>query len=365
MLVYDKLEVRKHLTTDNIFELLTEWGGDPEYTEFGIVSATICHNNIGEGSHKLYYYSNSTLFQCYTGCGSFDIFELTINIFRIQKHIDIDLNEAVRYVAARFGIYIHAKQDEGYNSLDWKILNSYDKYEDFELKDYHITLKEFDATILSRLNYNITITPWLNEGITQEVLDNALIGYYPGGAQITIPHFDANNRFIGLRGRALCEDEADKYGKYRPVKINKQLYNHPLGMSLYGYNWNKEAIRKIGKAIIFESEKSVLLYASYFGWENNIAVACCGSNISMYQIQLLLDLGVNEIIIAFDRQFKEVNDEEFKTLTNNLKKIHYRYKNYAVISFIFDKNMITGYKDSPIDNGADIFLKLFKERVLL
>lgn len=365
MITYDKLEVRKNLTTDNVFELLTEWGGDPEYTNFGIVSATICHNNIGEGSHKLYYYTNSTLFQCYTGCGSFDIFELTISVFSIQKHIDIDLNDAIRYIATRFGIFIQKEDANGYNTEDWKILNIYDKIKNIEIKNYHIELKEFDPIILSRLNYNVKITPWLREGMTQEVLNRALIGYFPGDAQITIPHFDANNRFIGLRGRALCEEEAEKYGKYRPIKINKEWYNHPLGMNLYGYNWNKNHIKDIGKAIIYESEKSVLLHASYFGWDNNISVACCGSNISMYQIQLLLDLNVNEIIIALDRQFKEIGDAEWKQLTNNFKKIYMRYKNYATISFIFDEHKITNYKSSPIDEGPEKFLTLFKERVLL
>ena len=365
MITYDKLEVRKSLTLDNIFELLTEWGGDPEYTSFGIVSATICHNNIGEGSHKLYYYTNSTLFQCYTGCGSFDIFELVISVFSIQKHIDIDLNDAVRYIATRFGIYIQGNVEEGYNSEDWKILDAYDKIENIEIQDYHVQLNEYDPVILSRLNYNVHIKPWIDEGITEEVMKKASIGYYPGGAQITIPHFDANNRFVGLRGRSLCKDEAEKFGKYRPVKINNLLYNHPLGMNLYGYNWNKNAIQQMKKAIIFESEKSVLKYASLFGWDNNISVACCGSNISMYQIQLLLDLGVEEIIVAFDRQFQEKNDDEWKILTDHLTKIHNRYKNYATISFIFDKNKITGYKDSPIDDGAEKFLQLFKERILL
>ena len=58
-MAYDKLEVKKSLSLDNIFELLTEWGGDPEYTEFGLLSATICHNEPGEGSRKLYYYTKN------------------------------------------------------------------------------------------------------------------------------------------------------------------------------------------------------------------------------------------------------------------------------------------------------------------
>lgn len=365
-MAYDKLEVKKSLSLDNIFELLTEWGGDPEYTDFGLLSATICHNEPGEGSRKLYYYTNSSLFQCYTGCGSFDIFELAIKVFQIQNDIEMDLNDAVRYIAVKFGITsMSGPEEEVYKTEDWKILKTYDRIQEIELKDYHVELKEYNNDILSNLNYNIEITPWLNEDITQEVLDKAKIGYFPGGDQITIPHFDSNDRFIGLRGRTMCDEEAETFGKYRPIKCNQQLYNHPLGMNLYGYNWNKNTIKIMRKAIIFESEKSVLKYASYFGWDNNISTACCGSHISNYQIQLLLDLNVDEIIIAMDRQFKEIGDDEWKHLTDNLTKIFNRYKNYTNISFIFDKDMITGYKSSPIDEGKEKFLKLFKERVTL
>ena len=365
-MAYDKLEVKKSLSLDNIFELLTEWGGDPEYTDFGLLSATICHNEPGEGSRKLYYYTNSSLFQCYTGCGSFDIFELAIKVFQIQNDIEMDLNDAVRYIAVKFGITsMSGPEEEVYKTEDWKILKTYDRIQEIELKDYHVELKEYNNDILSNLNYNIEITPWLNEDITQEVLDKAKIGYFPGGDQITIPHFDSNDRFIGLRGRTMCDEEAETFGKYRPIKCNQQLYNHPLGMNLYGYNWNKNTIKIMRKAIIFESEKSVLKYASYFGWDNNISTACCGSHISNYQIQLLLDLNVDEIIIAMDRQFKELGDDEWKHLTDNLTKIFNRYKNYTTISFIFDKEMITGYKSSPIDEGKEKFLKLFKERVTL
>ena len=32
---------------------------------------------------------------------------------------------------------------------------------------------------------------------------------------------------------------------------------------------------------------------------------------------------------------------------------------------MFDKEMITGYKDAPIDDGKDIFLDLWKKRIRL
>ena len=143
------------------------------------------------------------------------------------------------------------------------------------------------------------------------------------------------------------------------------MYNHPLGMALYNFNNSKRNITASRRAVIFEGEKSCLKYQSYFGKENDISVACCGSNISNYQMNLLLECGVREVAIALDRQFKELGDDEFMKLKKSLLKLHKKYNNYTQISFIFDKEMKTGYKDSPIDDGIDTYLQLFKERIIL
>ena len=367
MIVFDKNEIKEALTTENIFELLVDFGGDPEYSSFGILCSTICHNPPGEGSRKLYFYDNSHLFRCYTGGDSyFDIFELITKVAKIQWDKEFDLNDAVRWAAQRFGLSGSiVEEDESKQLDDWKILANYDRIQDIEVKDKSIILKTYDETILSRFNYLVSIGPWLAEGIKQDALNQAMVGFYPGGDQITIPHFDIDGRFIGLRGRTLCKEEGEKYGKYRPVKIGKDLYNHPLGMNLYNLNNSKHNISFMKKAIVFEGEKSCLLYQSYFGLENDISVACCGSSLSTYQVQQLIDLGVEEIIIAFDRQFKEIGDEEFKHLKKNLLKLRAKYKNYVNISFIFDKKMVTGYKSSPIDHGPKIFMELFKDRIVL
>lgn len=345
---------------------MNEWGGDPEYTSFGILCSTICHNEPGIGSRKLYFYDNSNLFRCYTGCDCyFDIFELVIKIAHIQWNKEYTLYNAVWWIANRFGFNLEYKQDDPEEQLDdWQYLKQYDRIQDIELKQHNICLKEYDPTILSRFNYDVKIQPWIDEDISEDVMKKCKIGFYPGKEQITIPHFDVNNRFIGLRGRFLSEDKCDRYGKYRPIKIQDLLYTHPLGMNLYNLNNSKNAIKIVKKAIIFEGEKSCLKYRSYFGDENDISVACCGSSISSYQIQLLLDAGAQEIIIAFDRQFQEIGDTEFQHLKNNLIRTKDHYKTYAMISFIFDKNMITGYKASPIDEGKDKFLTLFNERIV-
>ena len=87
-----------------------------------------------------------------------------------------------------------------------------------------------------------------------------------------------------------------RFGKYRPLRINNIQYSHPLGMNLYGLNWAQNPIKEIKKGIILESEKSVLKYMSYFGIENSIATACCGSSISYYHINEVVFLFLHSLI---------------------------------------------------------------------
>lgn len=364
---YDKKAIREELSVDDYFQLVTEWGGNPEFTPFGFISDTICHNPPGEGSRKLYFYENSDLFKCYTDCDcAFDIFELTIKVAQIQSNRKMDLNDAVRYLASKFNIVISLDDTEDVGLADWQYLIAYDKINDIPVANELPQLKEYDKRILGSLAVNPNyLTPWLNDHIKPEILEHAQIGYNFSTDQISIPHFDKDGRFIGLRGRTMVKEDAERFGKYRPMIINKQQYNHSLGLNLYNLNNSKDNIKRMGKAIVFESEKSTLQFQSYFGLENDISVACCGSSVSSYQMQLLIDAGAQEIIIAFDRQFQELGDNEFKRLKAKLLNLHKKYKNEVLVSFIFDKHLITSYKASPTDEGPEKFMQLFKERIIL
>ena len=368
MINFDKDYIKSQLTINHIFDLLETLGGEPYFqNDEIIISATICHNPLGEGSHKLYYYDNSKYFKCFSGCvdSVFDIFELVIKVYDIQHHRKIDLNDAVRYVAAQFGFYDEVELSDEDDILDWEIFENYNRIQNIQLKNYDVQLKEYDNVILDRLNYNLKINPWLNDNISQESMEIARIGYFPGMDQISIPHFDKDNRFVGLRGRAIAQEDIDRFGKYRPMIIDRQQYNHPLSMNLYNLNISKGPISILKKAIIFESEKSCMQYRSYFGIDNDISVACCGSNISSYQMNLLLTSGAEEIIIGMDRQFQKLNDNEFKMLVSKLKKINEKYRKDVNISFLFDKDMITAYKASPTDEGPNKFMQLFNKRIVL
>lgn len=368
MIEYNKDELKENLSLENVFSLVEELGGEPMYTSFGFVAKTICHNPPHQGSMKLYFYSNTNLFKCYTQCfETFDIFELLIKIKK-QLNEEYDLVKAMIFIANKFNLS-GTEVSESFNLLekDFSKFNNYERIIDLNYNNNQdVLLKEYDDFILKNLFYP-RITPWEKEGILQKVIEYNKIGFYLGEDQITIPHFDKDNRFIGLRGRTVVQEDAERFGKYRPVYINKTLYNHPLGLNLYNLNNSKDKIKVFKKAIVFESEKSCLLYQSLFGIENDISVAVCGFSLSSYQVKLLMDLGVEEIIVAFDRQFKSKDKEdiEFQNLKKNFINLSNKYKHFINISFIFDKDLITDYKDSPIDKGKDIFLKLLKERIRL
>lgn len=277
---YDKDELKSKLEIEQVYDLFELWNGEPEYTDFGLIAQTICHNAPGDGSRKLYYYSNTKLCHCYTGCAesSFDIFDLCIKVMKIQKNITFELYDAMNYIASYFGFEDIEKQEEK-ELEDWQILSRHQFNKQIQFA--RPQLQEFNPIILTRFAYP-RISSWEKEGISKEVCGSHLIGYYAGGNQITIPHFDINNRLVGIRGRFLGEDMADKYGKYLPLRVGDVQYSHPLSMNLYELNRNSKAISRNHLAIVAESEKFVLQYASYYGEESNIAVGICGSNLSKY-----------------------------------------------------------------------------------
>jgi len=360
---FDKDKLKEALELGQIYDLLELWGGEPEEFEGGLVSRTICHNVPGEGSRKLYYYENTRLFHCFTGCiePSFDIFELAAKVAKIQKGATWELYDAMCFIADYFGFEGEEQEEKKIELADWKVFSRH-RYGEVKLPS-KVTLPEYNPVILTRFSYP-RISSWEKEGIAPEVVKRNVIGYYAGGEQITIPHFDEDGRLIGIRGRFLSEESADRYGKYRPLYVNKTLYNHPLSMNLYNLNHSRPQIAKSGIALVFESEKACLQYQSYYGGDNDISVAVCGSSVSSYQMHLLKESGAREIVYCFDRDFEEIGDDKFNRLKTKITHLYNKYSNSLKISIVFDKNMITGLHSSPIDEGKEKFEQLLNERIM-
>lgn len=101
-----------------------------------------------------------------------------------------------------------------------------------------------------------------------------------------------------------------------------------------------------------------------YGRENNIAVAVCGSSISYYQMQLLYDLGVERVIVAFDSP-SVINWEELDKHYNKLKKLCKRFVYKCRMGFVIDYKNILGAKDSPTDLGKTAFEEIMKRPIWL
>ena len=362
--MFNKDEIKNNLTIEQVRDILATLGGEPRFIGDALVSRTICHNPLGQGSHKLYYYDNTKLFKCYTGCAgsTFDIFDLVRKALQNQRQVEITLPQAIKFVLMYFGLTAVATEEYQSKLKDWTIFEKHEKQ--LEKQEQRlIDFKIYDAEILDKYP-QFRIIVWEDDGITFDIMKQFNIHYCPEHHSILIPHYDINNRLIGIRERTMVE-ENEVYGKYKPAILHGQMYNHPLGLSLYGIERAKKNIKLIKKAIIAEGEKACLQYSSFFGYDNNICVACCGSNIVNYQIELLLSLGVQEIIVAFDKQFKEPGDTEWQKLTANLTNIHNKYGKYAQVSYMFDKEDKLEYKASPFDAGQDVFMYLFERRVTL
>ena len=87
---YDKDKIKNSLTLEQVFDLVSELGGEPLINNGYFTAQTICHNHPGDGSHKLYYYDNTKLFRCYTECNdTFDIFELVCKVKNIAQEYKI------------------------------------------------------------------------------------------------------------------------------------------------------------------------------------------------------------------------------------------------------------------------------------
>ena len=199
------------------------------------------------------------------------------------------------------------------------------------------------------------------------------IKFYFSQFKAIIPHHDINGNLVGIRGRGFLNKDVENGMKYMPIKIQKLMYKYPTSFNLYGLFHNQSNIKEMKRVIVFESEKAVMLYGSMFGQNNNISVASVGMNMSLHQRDLLFDLGVEEVTIAFDKQYKSnyiykkntPEYREFERYIRRLIKIVKMFLGYCKISLVLSWSDELGYKDAPIDCGKDTFETLYRERYLV
>lgn len=342
----DYQEIIEQLDDEKVKNLLNSLDIPFEDRGSYMLLPTVCHNaDIESASWKLYYYKNTHVFQCYTECGAQSIFTFLKNYYEAR---DITYNWYTDILEVILNCSAAKKESTpNYRSI---------RAEYFDKKERH-ELPEYPKGLLDTFIKYYPIE-WLKDGISREAMDKFDIRFAPTQNKIIIPHYDVNNRLVGIRGRALNKEEIELVGKYMPVQIEGKWYSHPLSLNLYGLNMTKDNIQRAGIAYVAEGEKSILQFESFN--QLNCTVASCGNKFNKYQLDLLIrTCEPKEVVLCYDQEEEPGSQNYF----NKLYEICLKYKQYVNMSFIYDKNHLLKLKDSPFDKGEEVFKRLLEKRV--
>lgn len=349
-------ELKELITEDQIIHIMHHLGADskPGGNDNEICFKTICH---GGDSHKLYFYRDSKHFHCYSNCGHMDI----INI--VQNVLDISVTSAISYICDMFG-FSNGDMKEGFSMImdqtdDWQTLNDHCKeYDEHGVREFNV----IDDKILEQY-YDYYHSSFYNDGISIATLQKFGIKYDILEQRVIIPHHNEKGELIAIRCRNLDQDLIDSGRKYMPIIHKGKLLSAKTNSYLYGLYYNQDNIRRMKSVVLLESEKAVMQLDTILG-KNNIGVALSSSNLSDTQVLLLKELGVTEVIVALDKEYKKYNTVEEKIYAMKIRKgIINKLSRYFSVSVMWDIEDLLDYKDSPTDKGSDVYFKLFNNRL--
>ena len=368
----------------DFFALFSSLGVKPRWVHSGgkqsiqIIGA--CHH--GEGYSALF--DPTTLkVTCFSACGQ----GMYLHTW-IQRALDFtDVNYAKDFIMD----WIDGEElDLDNRSIVRAVDFSHTKQEEY--KPEHIEpLQGIDKSILQEIYADIDTSietlsklVWATkDGIKPEILKEFDIGFHRINKTIVLPHHNINGEIIGLYERSFktlrkqvkAENPDIDYksllqyprAKYVPMlrkpkwqTEEKSSWSFPNTFNLYGLHKAKEAIKETGIAIIFEGAKSTML-AHEYGYPFAVASHTFGANLN--HISMLIECGAKEIILAFDKQYKTTDSNEWDLYERKTKDLANKVKDYVIVSRIVDKDgSRLNYKEAPIDRGKPTFDYLYSHR---
>ena len=365
----DKEQLLELMTIEDIIDLMLSFGSNHPITDQqgNYVFNTICHNGAGQGSHKLWYYTESKSFFCFSECGAMNIIDLTM------KMLNMDFKEAFLYLCQYKGVSAYqVVEHRGFGRESFE-------NEDFDFLDRHLStievqeveLEVYDKSILQLFHLMYPDT-WYEEGITPQSAEKFDVRFCFNRNAAILPYYNLKGELVGIRQRNFNSEQVEAGRKYIPATIEKTTYRFPTSQLFYGLYQNQEAIRQAKEVVLIEGEKSVMLYHSYYP-NRSIALALGGSSFSITQRDTLLELGVERVVICLDKDYHQdkLNDKTsedykaFKGMVRRLKKMVGLLAPYCQVSVILCFDDRLGYKDSPLDRGKEIYEQLFVNRVVI
>ena len=349
------------ITTSDIVQLVSKFG-IPEtsirYYNNQLIMPTGCHNEIiGTAKHKLYYYEDSKKFHCYTCCGSMNPFEFVVQAYRTR---------GIKYSLSNAAIIIERIIQERLKDGFAIVTPPSNVKKEIE-EDWHKSLTEYNPSIMNCFSRNKKyLKVWEKEGISFDAMDKFGIKFDMIRNRMVIPIYDDKEVFVGAKVRNFNQEDIENGRKYMPLIHNNEIYTYDKGKILYGLNFNKKNIKNAKRAIIFESEKSTILYESLY--VGNKAVSIGGSNISIYQTELLKQYKVETVVLALDNDYSLLPNEngeydKYFGLYKMLKEANKLDAKGFNVEIVYDwEQSFLENKDAPIDKGREIWNKLYRNR---
>lgn len=270
------------------------------------------------------------------------------NLFSlVMREKSCDFPRALEYVSHWIGFKkSHIAIHKPFNGFYEKLIRSDTQPES--------TMKTYSESDLPPKN-NLS-AKWVKDGVSLQVQEKYGIRYDHITNGIIIPAHNYEGKLVGAKWRNNDKCALDeRWGMYIPYSKSNIVW---------GYNEHYKSIQSKSVAVVVEAEKSVLQSES-FGF--NLCLAIGGHDLSSTQVKYLRSLMCNKIILGFD---EGLHEEEIIFQANKLKsntQSGYILNKNTQIGYIFDsehKYLKTGSKDSPTDNGRDVFEKLIKECVV-
>lgn len=354
-------KITNQLTTSDVVQLVSKFGipeTSIQYQNNQLIMPTGCHNEIiGTAKHKLYYYENSKKFYCYTCCGSMDPFDFIVQAYRTR---------GIKYTKTNAAIIIEKIIQERLRD-GFAIINPPSaKIVEIE-EDWHKSLTEYNPAVMDCFSRNKKyLKTWEKEGISFDTMDKFGIKFDMIRNRMVIPIYSDKDIFVGAKVRNFNQEEIENGRKYMPLIHNNEIYSYDRGKVLYGLNYNKKAIKSAKRAIIFEAEKSTLLFDSLY--VGNRAVSIGGSNVTMYQVELLKQYGVQTIVLALDNDYSLLPNEngeydKYFGLYKMLKEANKLEAKGFEVEIVYDwEQEFLENKDAPIDKGREVWNKLYRAR---
>lgn len=183
---------------------------------------------------------------------------------------------------------------------------------------------------------------WEQEGISDDTLKEFQVKYDPIANRIVYPIRDLTGKIVNIGGRTLDP-------QYKEKGIRKYTYYYKWGTLklLYGLYENMKYINEKKEVIVFEGCKSVLI-ANTWGIKNCAAILT--SHLNRYQLKILIGLGC-KVVFALDQDVNIRDDKNIRIL-----------KDFVNVEYIYDRNNLLKEKDSPVDEGKEVFAQLYDGR---